>query len=612
MKIFPSRYLRKGKDMKQRMTVIVVLVMELLLPVGLLAQGGKVRNPNNPKPFQNFLAPLSAPVSFLASDRGRQILRKSPTPGNIEILKALGEDVSGLTPISVPEQHRTTVQREAAPLIGTPCGTTTGIHFDNFEPAIGARPQNEEYVDFLLNRVSGSRDLVVMGANDYRGVIFLDPSLPLLDGATGYYVSRGDPCTDNFEGAVPHIPDPLNPNPGGGFVTGGGDPVVAADPARDAFFMADLRSSGFSTSIGVSRSSASTLLSPGSCPGGLHDTTASATCWPTQRLVNTLPIGSGFAASFFQDKPSMTVDERTSGTGAGNVYIAATEFDAGPPQVSRIWLVSCKNLLTACSSPIFISGFDTATQFSDLRVRPNGGVTITYTSFTSTGVDVKYVSCAPANAPATPSCSPPGIVAAETQPIFILGAEDFRVATYPTHDHRMDSNGTETYVAWSHCKVPGIFGFVCPDADVVMAASNNNGATWSPVASVNSGSDDQFMPWVKTDRSQNVVNLLYYSNSSDSGNQHRVQVRLAQIFPGASTPDVITKTNILTTTLNEPAGDPFLGGFFFGDYIGLAARGTGSAGGSHAHVGYTANYFKGSYAGALAPQQDNWHNRVSY
>jgi hypothetical protein len=53
-----------------------------------------VRNPDNPPLFQRFAAPPSGIMRFMLSDRGRQILRRSRTPGAIAILKALGENVT--------------------------------------------------------------------------------------------------------------------------------------------------------------------------------------------------------------------------------------------------------------------------------------------------------------------------------------------------------------------------------------------------------------------------------------------------------------------------------------------------------------------------------------
>jgi hypothetical protein len=299
------------------------------------------------------------------------------------------------------------------------------------------------------------------------------------------------------------------------------------------------------------------------------------------------------------------------------VYVTATEFDFFT-RFSRIWLVSCKNDLSACSSPIIISDSDTATQFSHVSVRPDGRVTVTYVNVAAffprpPVFDIKYVTCDPADAPSTPSCSPPKLVFRETQPLRFggfLAAQDFRIATYPKHDHQVGGSGIETYVVWDRCKVPLFLGFVCPDADVVLAASNDDGATWSPM-DVNTDPKDQFFPWVKTDRSTNIVNISYYTAEGDFFG-HRVQVVLNHILPGPNTPNPIDDTHILTTLLDETSADPVLGGFFFGDYIGLAARGTGIAGACRAYAHFTYNTRLGVYNGVPNPQQDNNLSRLDY
>lgn len=160
---------------------------------------------------------------------------------------------------------------------------------------------------------------------------------------------------------------------------------------------------------------------------------------------------------------------------------------------------------------------------------------------------------------------------------------------------------------WDRCKVnPVILGFIntCGDADVVMSASKDGGATWSAPAPVNAAAQDQFFPWVKTDRSTNVVNVIFYSSELDAF-QHRLQVKLAQINPGAATPDPVSITNILASSLDDPSSDPTLGNFFFGDYIGVAARGTGTVGASHAYGHWTFNTVAGSYNGVSVPEQNN-------
>jgi len=266
-----------------------------------------------------------------------------------------------------------------------------------------------------------------------------------------------------------------------------------------------------------------------------------------------------------------------------------------------------------------------------VSVRPDGGITITYINVIRTpapdlaqNFEIKYVRCTPGGAPSTPSCMPAVLVHNETQPLpfggvgGVLVAQGFRIATYPKHDHRVDGAGTETYVVWDRCKVPllalGLVG-TCPDADVVMKGSNNNGLTWSALANVNVSNQDQFFPWIRTDRSRNIVNIDYYTSQADSTFQHKVQVYLNHINPDGvlDAPDPITDAHIMTTSLDDPSSDPVLGGSFFGDYIGVAARGNGQDGASRAYAGYTYNEVQKSCgAGVTCPQQDNHLQRLDY
>ena len=46
---------------------------------------------------------------------------------------------------------------------------------------------------------------------------------------------------------------------------------------------------------------------------------------------------------------------------------------------------------------------------------------------------------------------------------------------------------------------------------------------WSQVIPVNDNPNDQFFPWVRTDRDKNVVHVAYYSSENDSQG-HLLQV----------------------------------------------------------------------------------------
>ncbi len=260
-----------------------------------------------------------------------------------------------------------------------------------------------------------------------------------------------------------------------------------------------------------------------------------------------------------------------------------------------------------------ISGSDTAAQSSYVQVRPDGGITITYvqSSNSSSAVDIKYVACLAQGAPVSPSCAPPVLVMHETRPLTgSLIAEPFEVRTFPKHATRVDGAVTQTFVVWDRCKVvpPPSMDF-CPDAELLMRYTTNNGATWAGPISVDVGGGDQFFPAISADSFRKTINIGYYNNAVDPKFHHRMVVSLRQILPGTTTP---TAPLQVTSTPNDPSSDLFFAGFFNGDYIGLAVRGSGAVGGSRIYSGFTYNLRQGSYGGALAPQADNYLSRLTY
>lgn len=576
---------------------IGAIVSALLVCAGLLGGGFSAESAPTGKRGRG---QASSPVAFYQSALGRQFLRNHPTPAARAILSWLGEDVSDL-PVTSPELTRQPAQttaptRDPGTVSGS-CSTSAGTKF-NREPAVNALPQNEQAVDFLLNRVGSGVDLVVGGSNDYGRIPY---------SFTGYYVNTDADCAAELEGGSPVLDDPLAP---GTDLFGSGDPVIAANPGRGTFFMADFHLNETTTAVGVFRSTASLLLDTADCPVGTHSEAEAATCWPLNQVLFEKPR---VTMNDFVDKPHLAVDERTSGTGAQQVYVAAVDFDSTG---SEIILSACNSPLSSCSDPIVVSGTDTDTQFPHVAVRPNGAISVSWINFPTESIEIKYRSCTVAAVPTAPTCGATSLVRNETRPLLdgALGAQDFRILTYPKHDHRTDSDGVETYMVWDRCKVDLIDGYFCPDADVFMKASNNNGATWSSMKSVNAGAEDQFFPWIRTDRARNIVNIAYYNSAADPTFQHRVRISLSHIVPGSATPDPVDDTHAVTTLLNEPTAD-MLYGFVvpqFGDYIGVAARGTGTDGGSRAYVHFTYNNRQGTYNGISVPNQNNHLARLNY
>ena len=204
----------------------------------------------NTRKARNVETQRSRAQRFLASDEGRAFLKATGHPLAPYAIAAFGEPSKDAV---IPVQWmRPTADAEAS--IGpvtVPCTGNNGARF-NLEPRANAFPQTEATADFLPNRVGAGDDLIVQGANDGRGNL----TNAKWDGSvSGYYVHRSTTadCSTQFEGGLPTI------TVQGSTLFGIGGTVVAADPERDAVFMADQRFGSLS-GVGLFRAAASTLL----------------------------------------------------------------------------------------------------------------------------------------------------------------------------------------------------------------------------------------------------------------------------------------------------------------------------------------------------------------
>lgn len=471
----------------------------------------------------------------------------------------------------------------------------------NLEPRTNALPQNTESVDFLLNRVSPGVDLVVGAANDGRSSI---------GGFDAYYVHRsGVGCNVDFEGTLS---------------TAAIDPVVAADPRRDAFFLADLFLS-LSEIVEVARSTSATLMSTSACPSGTQLNGSNPNCWPTTGIANFTNPNISQAALL---NPQIAVDPRTSGTGAGDVYVVAKfENSTNFPAVANVQIIACTNQGLHCGSPAVVSGSDTFGSFPFVQVRHDGTITISYWTFTQpfgnqpNPIDIKFVICTPKGAPNAPVCSTPSLVATSDVPgLFVPGDSGFHDLLFPKHVNRLEHNGSfTTFLVYDRCqsiiKTVDAANPACSKIDVVYTFSTNNGMTWSTPAAVESGSGHQFFGNIRNDISTNTVNIAYFSTQDDSFFQ-RAKVRLRQIAANSTTlgaPSILTSSSTDPDSgvpdLIEPGGQGYID---FGDRLGLAVAGTGSAGQSRAYVHYTWSNVFGTYNGTSQPDQNNTLLSVSY
>lgn len=486
---------------------------------------------------------------------------------------------------------------------GSGCTGPNGSRF-NLEPRRNAVVQAARSVAFLANRVGPNIDLVVATAADERG---------LAGSPDGFYVQRSNAnCTPDLEGGLPFISNAFDlfaPN---------GSTTAIADPARDAFFIVDLRfgQTTDENGLGIVRATAANLLSSTACPSGTEPG-GSASCWTAGAVTNITELNA------FLDSPHIAVDPRTSGAGAGDVYTVVAQRSATGSSTS-ISLTACTNAALDCGHSVAISGGDGDADFPFVQVRPDGGITISYRNTTFPNVnpeEIKFVNCTPNGAPAAPTCATPVLVTTENNPVFatLLGDVPMMDELYPRHAHRLESDGktVTTFLVYDRCDVAviqqvGLGSPFCAKADAAVTSSADGGATWSPVVNVSASAGQQFFAAVATDNSTGTVSIAYYSTENDFF-QQRAQVFLAQVAPGSTSvgdPQLLTadfgdvQASSPLAVLDQPAG--------FGDRLGLAAGGTGTAGQSRAYAGFTWNSVFGTYGGVPSVDVNNHLTEFPY
>ena len=535
--------------------------------------------------------------AFLQSPQGREFLRHSAFPKAADWLRLFHGETRA-APVPGEPAPAPVTSAQAVPqdpgTVSSVCGSVAGTRF-NLEAATDATLQSPDGVDFFRDGVASGVDLVIGLFTDAR----------LLNGVESYAVSRDADCAPEFEGGLPDIADPLEV---GDTVTSVGGGAVAVDPTRDAVFAASAYEDSSTTGIGILRTTRATLLSSVACPAGTHVPAAAATCWPTRRFIGQMPPSGGDV-----EQPHLAVDEKASGTGAGTVYVAYARDDPSPSFRRRIFLQACTNDLATCTPPQLVSGASTFAESPHVAVRPvvgavaPGHVTLTWLDSDTFPASIRYRSCTPVIPPTAPSCGPISTVdVVQTNGEFLLTAGGILASPFPQHDHRQEGSTIVTYVVWTRCRpVPES----CPDTDVVLRASNNDGATWSALACVDCNPQDQFNPAIRTDRARGIVNIGYYTSRGDPTFQHRTQVWLAHINPGGG-----SDRHVITTLLN----DLLAGSGFFGFVLGgsggpaVAARSAGADGTSRAYVHHLSNHLQGSYSGILAPDPNNHVSRLDY
>lgn len=590
--------------MRAKPTLLTLVVLTLLAVCATQAIAQELKHyPSNTGVFKDVQAPLSPTMRFWASDRGKEVLLHSSNPGALGLLHWFHPEAVSQYP---QEPLRKAPAGPAAhvaykpPVTTTGCGTTTGTVM-NLESPVNAVGQYGPLVDFILSELGSGEDLVAEFGFDVRG------EYGIFDSYDAMYVHRDatQPCyggTD-FEMGNPPIADPF----GGGLeMTGAGGGRILADPnpAHKQFILADMRYDGQTSGIALRRISATNLESTTTCPAGTLTLAQEATCAGTNGII---VFASEDNAS---DSPAIAQDPRTSGTGAGDIYVISPSVRA----LRTVLLISaCKATFASisdCSSPAILSGSTSGALPSVTVVGggPNAGaVAITYVTSEYEG---KFISCTPNGAPNPPTCATSHTITTDTN--FFAELTDnpgLEITTWPQIVARTDSGGQTLFVTWSDCKTFGTGLFGCPQAEIVVATDTS---LTSPAWTLHHiyGAEDRFSPNLAYDPGQGIVTVAYYDTVGDAY-KNRKQMAVNQFAPGSTTPG---STVVLNTTYDSLQGDGTDYGFEFGlgDFAGVAAHGGSASGSSRVYVGFTSNARPGTYGSITNTQADNDILRATY
>ena len=554
-------------------------------------------------PISRKRQPARTPATFVRSEDGRALLQVSGSPISKSLNERFGEPSQSALDRARSLWAEISAEQEQ---IGSepgaksvPCNSKTGARF-NLEPRANAVFQNGPTADFILNGAGPGDDLIVQTANDWRGAF---PSNTWDNSMTGYYVhtSKTADCSVQFEGGLPNI--------GGG--TGLGESVVAADSTRGAFFMVGDEFIGPGGGYALFRASAADLMNPKICPPGTHLQKQAQSCW-----MQTPPVLLDSNSENFYQELGIAVDERPTGTGAGDVYVVASDL-------ASLYLVTCTTSLK-CSSLQTVATFsENFNQYPYVQVRSDGVITISYTGDgTYPNLPIMFVTCTPAGAPNPPVCQQPVSVTTVSQAQldsqlgninFLLGAP-----LYPKFANRKESNGQfTTFMIYDQCVNPysnpplpnESNNTICLNTEVNMTFSQDGGQTWSAPVSLTPKAAFHFFPSITNDASTGTVSIAYYSTEGDSFFRN-TRVFLSQIPPGSTTVGPAKAVTTFTPIDDDPGNVAVTGAF---DYrMGAVARGTGTSGQSHLYLSFDSEAVDGTYNKKPLPELNNFVDLIQF
>lgn len=448
----------------------------------------------------------SAPFFTRYFNYGNRVNLNSPVSGSVLVAQALRAGK-----IRVPFIYPQGVNPFALTCSPVPCTTP------NVQASGGGSPVNETPIGVD----PGASSHLLTGGNDYNC-----PNIQ------GFYASSNKGSTWNHTclGSVPSG-------------SGDGDPIVGYDLHHNAF-IGGIDAVGSGSVIALEKSTNN---------GGSWSSPTSAV--------------SGISPYTFVDKPWMQIDNTPTSQWPNWIYISTTEFD--PSSNSLIAVAhSSDGGVTFTNVGVDAVVYPIVDQFSDLAIGKDGSVYLTWMRCSATGPSgncggTTSMIMFSKSLDGGSTWSAPAVIARANLAPDPCGAfygclpnTGERVSNVPPIDIDRTSGpfSNHLYVAF--------YNYTGNKMQLLVSKSHNGGATWGAPKIISNIAQDQFFPWLTTDKT-GVIGVTWLDRRNDPSNINYDMYASKSSNGGVSYSPAVR----VSTVSSDPFHDGF-SGTFMGDYTG--------------------------------------------